>query len=85
MSSINCEYKILTHDEYIEEKRNKPYEERFKAKKIYKPAKDKEKNKTERIQIRVSRIQKEYINELAAEKGVSVSKFILDLIEGMKN
>lgn len=76
---------ILTQEGYIQERRKKPYEGRFKVKRLYKNAKDKENNKTERIPIRVSQVQKEYINKLANEKGVSISKFILDLIGGMKD
>ena len=86
MSLSKCaNNEILTQEGYIQERRKKPYEERFKVKRLYKNAKDKGNNKTERIQIRVSQVQKEYINKLANEKGVSISKFILVLIGGMKD
>lgn len=85
MTLLKCDNKILTREEYTQERRNKPYQQRFKVKRLYKNAKDKENNKTERIQIRVSQAQKEYINKLASEKGVSISKFILDLIVDIKD
>ena len=81
---IKCnDIEILARDEYVQERRNKPYQQRFKVKRLYKNAKDKENNKTEKIQIRVSLEQKKYIARLANEKGVSISKLILDLIGSM--
>lgn len=81
MSSIKCDNKIvLSHDEYIQEKRNKPYNQRFKAKKVYKDSKDKDNNKTERIQIRVSKNEKQKITKLAYENNMKLSEYILNLI-----
>lgn len=86
MSSIKCDNKtVLSHDEYIQEKRSKPYNQRFKAKKVYKDSKDKENNKTERIQIRVSKKEKQEIIKLAYENNMKVSEYILNLIFERKN
>lgn len=77
---MNIENKIISRDEYLEEKRNKPYHERFRVKKIYKPAKDKEQNKIERLNIRVSKDEKEKIYKAAEDNNMSISDYILTSI-----
>ncbi|NFO89295.1 hypothetical protein FDC58_12095 [Clostridium botulinum] len=76
---------VLTRKQFLKEKRTKPYKQRFKVKRIYKDSKTEDDKKTERIPIRVSKSQKIYIKNLAAQKGMNVSEFILDLIGGMKD
>lgn len=42
--------------------------------------KDKNKNKTERIVVRLSEDEKKYLQEYCKEKGTTVSKYIYNLI-----
>ncbi|NFE74696.1 hypothetical protein FC758_12405 [Clostridium botulinum] len=76
---------VLTKEQFLKEKRAKPYKQRFAVKRVYKDSKTEDDKKTERISIRVSKSQKIYIENLAAKKGMNVSEFILDLIGGIKD
>lgn len=70
---------VLTHEEYLQDRGGKPYKPNS-LKRVYKPSKDKEQNKIERLNIRVSKDEKQKIYKAAEDNNMSISDYILTLI-----